>query len=241
MTGRERLLAAFQTESPCRAMGCRAGNLSDFTRRIPLARSIIFKRKTTSIRSGSITTTGKGFMATNLGLPSPQDAGGTYRRVLCRRLQNGFAPACPVERNWLAAPGVDTRNPYSRTFGIAHNVVPGCKVRRDVHHALWDTAKAEANRRKHGVAFPEATAVFSDTLSSTICDPDHSAPGENRELTIGLSLRRRLIVVAHCKRGSNVVVLEPDIAREFPTAESVNEALRSLMPVISSHRKAVAG
>ena len=41
--------------------------------------------------------------------------------------------------------------------------------------------------------------------------------------------------------GTNVVVLEPDISREFPTAESVNEALRSLMPVISSHRKAVAG
>jgi hypothetical protein len=42
-------------------------------------------------------------------------------------------------------------------------------------------------------------------------------------------------------KGTNVVVLEPDISREFPTAESVNEALRSLMPVISSHRKAVSG
>ena len=40
--------------------------------------------------------------------------------------------------------------------------------------------------------------------------------------------------------GTNVVVLEPDIAREFPNAESVNEALRSLIPVITSHRKAVA-
>jgi len=40
--------------------------------------------------------------------------------------------------------------------------------------------------------------------------------------------------------GTNVVVLEPDIAREFPTAESVNEALRSLIPVITSHRKDAA-
>jgi hypothetical protein len=40
--------------------------------------------------------------------------------------------------------------------------------------------------------------------------------------------------------GTNVVVLEPDIAREFPNAESVNEALRSLIPVITSHRKALA-
>ena len=39
--------------------------------------------------------------------------------------------------------------------------------------------------------------------------------------------------------GSNVVVLDPDIVREFPTAKSVNEALRSLIPVISSHREAV--
>jgi hypothetical protein len=39
--------------------------------------------------------------------------------------------------------------------------------------------------------------------------------------------------------GTNVVVLEPDIVREFPTAESVNEALRSLIPVITRHRKAV--
>ena len=41
-------------------------------------------------------------------------------------------------------------------------------------------------------------------------------------------------------QGTNVVVLEPDIAREFPNARSVNQALRSLIPVITSHRKAVA-
>jgi hypothetical protein len=40
--------------------------------------------------------------------------------------------------------------------------------------------------------------------------------------------------------GTNVVVLEPDIAREFPTTESVNEALRSLIPVMTRHRKALA-
>ena len=71
----------------------------------------------------------------------------------------------------------------------------------------WDPEKAEANRRKHGVAFPEATTVFSDTLSFTICDPDHSTPGENREMTIGFSHRRQLIVVSHCKRGSNIRII----------------------------------
>lgn len=39
--------------------------------------------------------------------------------------------------------------------------------------------------------------------------------------------------------GTNVVILEADIAQEFPTAESVNQALRSLLPVIVTHRKAV--
>lgn len=76
----------------------------------------------------------------------------------------------------------------------------------------WDPTKAEANRRKHDVAFPEATTVFSDTLSSTICDPDHSTPGEKREMTIGLSHRRRLIVVSHCKRGSNIRIINARLA-----------------------------
>ncbi len=38
--------------------------------------------------------------------------------------------------------------------------------------------------------------------------------------------------------GTNVVILDPEIAREFPTSESVNQALRSLLPVIRNHRKA---
>jgi len=38
--------------------------------------------------------------------------------------------------------------------------------------------------------------------------------------------------------GTNVVILDPEIAQEFPTSESVNQALRSLLPVIKTHRKA---
>jgi len=33
------------------------------------------------------------------------------------------------------------------------------------------------------------------------------------------------------RAGSNLVLLEPDVARAFPTAESVNEALRLLVRV----------
>ncbi len=36
--------------------------------------------------------------------------------------------------------------------------------------------------------------------------------------------------------GSNVVVLEPDVAEAFPTARAVNAALRSLLPIAPSRR-----
>jgi len=36
--------------------------------------------------------------------------------------------------------------------------------------------------------------------------------------------------------GTNVVVLEPDVARAFPTSEDVNRALRSLLGESAPHR-----
>lgn len=60
----------------------------------------------------------------------------------------------------------------------------------------WDPRKAAANLRKHGVSFEEASSVFSDSLSITGADPDHSL-GEPRWITFGKSLRGRLLVVSH--------------------------------------------
>jgi hypothetical protein len=40
-------------------------------------------------------------------------------------------------------------------------------------------------------------------------------------------------------RGSNVVVLEPDVAKAFPNAEAVNSSLRSLAEIIR-RRKSLA-
>lgn len=59
----------------------------------------------------------------------------------------------------------------------------------------WDEGKAERNLGKHGVSFAEATA-FADPLSLTIADPDHSE-AEERWITVGETLRRRLVVVVH--------------------------------------------
>src|SRR2546422_240109 len=42
------------------------------------------------------------------------------------------------------------------------------------------------------------------------------------------------------KKGTNVVVLEPDIAKAFRTPAAVNEALRSLLKVSESTRRLTA-
>ena len=37
--------------------------------------------------------------------------------------------------------------------------------------------------------------------------------------------------------GTNIILLDPDVAKYFPDQESVNEALRSLVPIIERHTK----
>jgi hypothetical protein len=39
-------------------------------------------------------------------------------------------------------------------------------------------------------------------------------------------------------RGTNVVVLEPDVARAFPNAEAVNNSLRALAQIIRKQKSA---
>ena len=41
-------------------------------------------------------------------------------------------------------------------------------------------------------------------------------------------------------KGTNIVVLDPEVAKEFPNSMSVNEALRSLLPIIKQHAHANA-
>lgn len=71
---------------------------------------------------------------------------------------------------------------------------------------VWDSAKAAANARKHGVTFDEACSVFLDTLSATGADPDHSV-GEARWLTFGRSSARRLLVVSHTDDGETIRII----------------------------------
>ena len=68
---------------------------------------------------------------------------------------------------------------------------------------------------KHGVDFHEAGTVFDDPLATTFPDATHSVE-ERRYLTIGVSLGRRILVVAHTDRGEavRVITARPATPRE---------------------------
>jgi len=60
----------------------------------------------------------------------------------------------------------------------------------------WNDKKARLNIRKHGIAFEEASTVFGDPLSITIPDTVHSID-EDRFITIGTSVKNKLLIVVH--------------------------------------------
>ncbi len=70
----------------------------------------------------------------------------------------------------------------------------------------WDPAKAASNLRRHGVSFADATSVFLDQAALTFDDPDHSNE-EEREITIVLSARQRVLFVSHGARGDRIRII----------------------------------
>ncbi len=70
----------------------------------------------------------------------------------------------------------------------------------------WDPEKAKLNWKQHGVSFDEATTVFFDPLSATFEDPDHSKD-EHRFLTVGVSCKNRLLIIAHTERNDAVRII----------------------------------
>ena len=77
----------------------------------------------------------------------------------------------------------------------------------------WDSDKAEANWRKHGVRFEEAATVFFDPLFVLL---DASRNDEARDAVIGFDSLSRLLYVVHIEfEGSHVRIVsarraEPD-------------------------------
>ena len=75
----------------------------------------------------------------------------------------------------------------------------------------WDLRKAKQNVHKHRVSFEEAETAILDALSKTTLDPDHSRT-ENRFITLGVSARRRLLVVCHTQRRDSIRIISARIA-----------------------------
>ena len=57
--------------------------------------------------------------------------------------------------------------------------------------------KAVGNFTKHGVTFEEAATTFADTDAASWYDEDHSTPGDERFINLGLSTALRLLFVVH--------------------------------------------
>jgi len=68
----------------------------------------------------------------------------------------------------------------------------------------WDPAKAESNLRKHDVNFDEAVTVFKDPLAFIFDDTAHSEQ-EHREIIIGMSALRRMLLVCFVERLHDIV------------------------------------
>lgn len=56
------------------------------------------------------------------------------------------------------------------------------------------------------MGFEEASTLFSDPLSLTVLDPEHSLAGE-RYLTIGKAFNDKLLIVVHTDRGDNIRII----------------------------------
>ena len=79
----------------------------------------------------------------------------------------------------------------------------------------WDPKKAAKTLREHRVSFNEAPPVLGDPLGTTPPDPDHSL-AEDPYITVGMSNRRRLVMVAHTERGERIRIIS---ARELTRAD----------------------
>ena len=92
----------------------------------------------------------------------------------------------------------------------------------------WDSRKADANLRTHGVSFAEAATVFEDDSALSREDPD--AVEEPRFVTLGLSNLSNLLVVVYAYR-------EPDIIRVISAWKASNVRGGNMKKVVAERRR----
>ena len=79
----------------------------------------------------------------------------------------------------------------------------------------WDDVKAKSNWIKHGVSFDEASSVFDDLLAKIFDDEFHSGE-ERREIIVGHSIKRRLLLVCFVERPNERIRI---ISARLPTPQ----------------------
>ncbi|MBI5731037.1 MAG: BrnT family toxin [Ignavibacteriales bacterium] len=68
----------------------------------------------------------------------------------------------------------------------------------------WNREKERINFQKHGITFNEAKSVFYDPLARIFDDVIHSV-SESREIIIGHSLNKELLLVVFVERKQNLI------------------------------------
>lgn len=71
---------------------------------------------------------------------------------------------------------------------------------------VWSEKKNRQNIGKHSIDFNEAKSIFDDQLQISVNDPDHSF-SEWRFITIGVSEKNRLLIVAHTYRDDKIRII----------------------------------
>ena len=101
----------------------------------------------------------------------------------------------------------------------------------------WSAHKAIANRRKHGVSFEEAVTALqgwrhgaSDGHMKKLRQSDMRA-----EYDFSKGVRGKY--VPRLSQGSNVVVLDADVAALYPDSKSVSVALRKLAGLQTRYKR----
>lgn len=88
----------------------------------------------------------------------------------------------------------------------------------------WNPEKAESNLKKHEVDFSEAETVFGDPLAKIFDDDKHSSD-EKREIIIGHSVQKRILLVSFTEREKDTVriisarLATPKERRNYENAE----------------------
>lgn len=96
---------------------------------------------------------------------------------------------------------------YQKTYPAAGTSAPVDKLGYTLSMKFaWDPQKASSNLRKHGISFDEAVTVFKDPLAYIFDDLEHSQD-EHREIIIGMSTLRRMLLVCFVERQEDTIRL----------------------------------